>query len=863
MIATSVTSDRSREFRAIGLVSIELILTLFVIQKFQIESRTFFQVMVLGAAGFVVHALLPLPYRMAFFGFVSLASVILALGPRDGVSLILLGLVLIGISHLPVLLMFRVVLLAATAALFAIWRMEWLPAPWSVAIWPILASMFMFRLALYVYTLKHDKRRPTIAQTLAYFFMLPNVCFPLYPVVDYSTFIRTYYDRDAAQIYTTGMRWIVRGLIHLILYRFVYLYLVGDPSNVASLFDLVQFMLATFLLYLRVSGQFHLIAGVLHLYGFRLPETHHLYYLASSFSDFWRRINIYWKDFMMKLVYYPSYFKLRRGGANFGMVTSTIIVFAATWMLHSYQWFWLRGGFPFTLQDGLFWAILGTLVVFGSLREMQRSSKRKLRRSSGWNAGLALRRLGTFSVICVLWSLWSSDSVTTWLTMLGAASNTSLRDVALLTVLVTAAAVIAGREWSVRGADDNIVMPLHRRPELQCIVLLLGVLAIGETSLYARYAPKLAATIASMQKSTLNVSDAALLHKGYYENLDNSSRMTAQLWDIRAKKPSHWVSLASTEAYRKRTDFMLDDLRPGVHISFEDQPFTTNRWGMRDRDRSLAKPEGTYRIALLGPSHIMGSGVADDQTIAVYLEERLNQSTGPGPHQRYEVLNFGVAAYSLTQQLAMLEDRVVGFQPDAVLITDSPGLYGPVLDHLETLILSRVSIPYAGLNDLVHQAGIESLGNSGYPVPFENARAILRAVGIETRMPGREAHRHLSLFRDNLVRWTLSRIAAVTREHGAAPVFVALNVVSDPDSNELAAITDAKEAGFLVFNLLDVWKNRDKSALRIAEWDEHPNAAGNQLVAERLMELMSEHRAELQLGTDNQRASATKSNLRK
>jgi len=160
------------------------------------------------------------------------------------------------------------------------------------------------------------------------------------------------------------------------------------------------------------------------------------------------------------------------------------------------------------------------------------------------------------------------------------------------------------------------------------------------------------------------------------------------------------------------------------------------------------------------------------------------------------------------------------------------------------------------LNDIVREAGIESLGNSGYPVPFESARAFLSAVGIETRMPGREAHRRLSPFRDDLVRWALSRIAAVTREHGATPVFVALNVVSDGGDvkpNGLAAIADAQEAGFLVFNLLDVWQNRDKSALRIAEWDEHPNAAGNQLVADRLMELMSKHRSELHLGADYQR----------
>ena len=255
MIQTTATphntidaTGRKRYLWTIALVTIQLVLALVVIRQFQIESRTFFNVMVLATIGFVVHALLPLQYRLSFFTVLSLAGVILAMGPRDGTFLILLGLVLIAICHLPVRLVFRVILLLATGTLFALWRVELLPSPWSAAVWPILASMFMFRLALYLYTLKHDKRRPTAAQTLAYFFMLPNVCFPLYPVIDYATFTRTYYDRDGASIYATGVRWIVRGLIHLMLYRFVYLRLVIDPSEVLTLGDLVQFMLATFLL---------------------------------------------------------------------------------------------------------------------------------------------------------------------------------------------------------------------------------------------------------------------------------------------------------------------------------------------------------------------------------------------------------------------------------------------------------------------------------------------------------------------------------------------------------------------------------------------------------------------------------------
>src|SRR6185503_6200623 len=168
----------------IVVTALQFALVLLVIWQFRLESRTFLHVMALLGVGFVVHALLPLRLRLPFFAILSLATVPVAFGIWDGAFLIALGMVLIGICHVPLPLVARVVLLLATGALFAVWRVEWLPTAWSVAIWPILGSMFMFRLALYIYSLKHDERRPTPARTIAYFFMAPNVCFPLYPVVE-------------------------------------------------------------------------------------------------------------------------------------------------------------------------------------------------------------------------------------------------------------------------------------------------------------------------------------------------------------------------------------------------------------------------------------------------------------------------------------------------------------------------------------------------------------------------------------------------------------------------------------------------------------------------------------------------------
>lgn len=173
-------------------------------------------------------------------------------------------------------------------------------------------------------------------------------------------------------------------------------------------------MVTTYLLYLRVSGQFHIIVGLLHLFGYDLPETHRRYLLAHSLTDFWRRINIYWKDFMVKLVYFPLYFRLRRKGDVTAQVAATAAVFVVTWLLHSYQWFWLRGEWLFTWPDTLFWAILGALVIVNVVVE---SKQRRKARVSGWqgHARRGVQVAGTFTLITTLWFLWNASSLRVWL----------------------------------------------------------------------------------------------------------------------------------------------------------------------------------------------------------------------------------------------------------------------------------------------------------------------------------------------------------------------------------------------------------------------------------------------------------------
>src|SRR5262245_50800316 len=311
----------------------------------------------LAFVGFAIHAFLPLSWRPLFFVALCFAGILMVLGPESGAWVIGLGLVLIGICHLPMGLWYRVALLAGVGALLAAQRVGAISSPWSQAVWPILGSMFMFRLIVYLYDRSHETVPASPTRTLGYFFLLPNVCFPLFPVVDYKAFRRNYFDDEATRIYQVGVSWMVRGVVHLLLYRLVYYYFVLAPSEVHNVQTLTQFVVANFLLYLRISGQFHIIVGMLYLFGFRLPETHHKYFLSSSFTDFWRRINIYWKDFMLKIFYYPAYFKLKSYGPMRALVISTFLVFFATWALHAYQWFWLRGKVLLAWTDAAFWGI--------------------------------------------------------------------------------------------------------------------------------------------------------------------------------------------------------------------------------------------------------------------------------------------------------------------------------------------------------------------------------------------------------------------------------------------------------------------------------------------------------------------------
>ena len=411
-----------------------LALLLAVFHVYQVEQRAFqghaFEsLMTLALLAMPAHYLAPLRWKKPLFVAVSIGGLLTVAGPWASAVVLAVAAAFMGVCYLPIPWAARAASCAAMAATIAYAR----HAPAIAAIpddaWTIAASMLMFRLIIFLYELKYASAPESPLDAISYFFLLPNFCFLHFPVVDYRTMQRGYFAADVHATQRRGMAMMFRGTLHLLAYRLIYHQMLIPASSVQGIEDLLSFVVCNYLLYLQVSGQFHMACGMLHLFGYQLPETHLRYLLATSFTDYWRRINIYWKDFMVRIFFNPVVFRLKRWPQPLALAAATAVVFLATWLLHGYQLFWLRGGWGFAVPDALFWGTLGGLVAINVQLDARRHPAARAQsaggrgRSGGSSArDLAVRALktfGTFATIALLWSLWSSPSLGAWLDMLG------------------------------------------------------------------------------------------------------------------------------------------------------------------------------------------------------------------------------------------------------------------------------------------------------------------------------------------------------------------------------------------------------------------------------------------------------------
>jgi len=800
-------------------MTLELALILFSIYSFEIErEQGLLTILPLIFVGFVLSLVLRARYRLPMLLILSFISLFALLGAKHGALVVGIGMTLVLICHLPISFSLRVLIITLAGAFLASIRAGWIPFSWGSAVIPTLGSIFMFRLLLYLHDLKQKAPQPaSIWHRLCYFFLLPNSCFLLFPVIDYRTFVKSYETDDRTSAMQQGMIWMFMGLAQMLVYRIIYFYWIPVPSEVVNARTLAVHLITGYALLLRICGQFTLSVGIICIFGFRLPPNFHNYYLATGFSDFWRRTNIYWKDFLTKLYYYPLYFRFRKWGIATATVISLLLVFFVTWLLHSYQFFWLKGKFPVSSVDALFWGSFAVAVVLDSLLQLNSTNKKSLG-TRNWNFRSACMRsckwLLFFTTMCILWSLWSSASVTEWIHTMATLQRIRLFEIGA-TVIILVFLVVAGSLFQ-RLASGLTLFPEKRfyRSASSVVVILLALLGIR---FFVTGQSHLAVFVENIREPRLNRRDQQVSLKGYYEPLMGREQFITHFQEGKIEQGDDQTEPNDSGSLIPTNDLRISTFAPSHSFTTKGSEIRTNQWGMRDKEYSLVKPPNTYRFAILGSSVELGVGVRFEENFESLLENRLNELDGK--NRKYEILNFSRSGYSVVENTVVCEKEALMFQPDAVLLFIHGAEEQRILNNLFKAMHKGIDLQELG--KYLPEAAIN--GTTDF---YEFNRQIVP---------------HL----DGIENWALKKIAADVLKVHAIPV--CLYMEPDKLSGNRTGLWPkvAMENGFIFLNVGSALVGGDE--LFLSPYDQHLSVKGHRLVADYLYQQILSHQKDLGL----------------
>lgn len=822
-VNTAEQSFKRSSILQFAAVLIQLTALLLVVKLYRIESQNGLPEILKWITGaFVAHAALPVRFRNISFVLFCWAAILYLFGPTTGLMIISIILAFVITALLPIKYKFRLVLIIAGAAVLIVLRKNIIYMPRVTLAATFAGFMLMFRMIIFMHDVRYEKNNPGIWKRLSYFFMLPNLCFPLFPTVDYQTFLKSGYNDEESRIHRKGIRWLIRGVVHLLLYRLIYKYAVPSPATITDPADLLQFAATSYLLILRMSGVYYLAVGSLHLFGYNLPPLFNNFFLIPNLAEIWRRINIYWREFVIKVFYYPIWFRLRKVKHVNTFVLAGLITFFITWQMHSWQWFWVLGKYPFTAIDFTYWLILGTAVTFSNYRESKKGPTRvnEIKQDS-WIASI---RYGVgcvliFLFMSSLWSLWNSPDFNSWTYTLRKGLNVPITEYSVVVLIIAGAILIVAILHKLnRKLKIDIDKPLSLSGTFfLCMSLALPLIAMQQTNIQNVLPENFRKAIQELSHASLNQQDKENAEQGYYEQL---------LEDPTKNNP--WEVRINSEAKRENVQSIIIPVnnilqrkfKPNGIAKEENFTLTTNSWGMRDKEYALNKSTGTYRIALLGGSYEMGSEVNDGKNYESLLETFLNELLIKNDSiERIEILNFSLGGYHLPQQVWLMQNEVVKFNPDAVIYV----AHSEDERRLNGFLASSIQ--------------------NGVPLSFPYLTHIREKSGAEQSLSRNEIKDRLIPYSDSLFVWGYRSIAEHCRSENIAAIWLYLPATADivVTAERSHQQQMAKDAGFRTILIEDPYLGVNVREIQLNENDSHPNENGHALIASKILSaLMNE-----------------------
>lgn len=289
-----------------------------------------------------------------------------------------------------------------------------------------------------------------------------------------------------------------------------------------------------------------------------------------------------------------------------------------------------------------------------------------------------------------------------------------------------------------------------------------------------------------------------------------------------------------------------ESVYPGVDGEEERRvSYKINGRGFRDRQMTVEKPPGTYRIAMLGDSFTYGTGLDIEDTLSRQLERELSALL---PETPIQVINCGVPATHAGEQVALLRYRVRQIQPDMVIITAS------LEDTAGFALPSRKNRGPRWESEWILRLGLTSGRVEDDTATLSPAQARLqpwrhRSVLVDLLANKTFAYLHGRLastsYHENWMpdapgvarlREVLGDAAAMAREDGFAlrvHLYPSLLVLTDeyPFATEIGRFADiCRDLDIPFLDLLEPLLGADAASLRVHPHDRHPSAEAHALV---------------------------------
>ncbi len=307
---------------------------------------------------------------------------------------------------------------------------------------------------------------------------------------------------------------------------------------------------------------------------------------------------------------------------------------------------------------------------------------------------------------------------------------------------------------------------------------------------------------------------------GYYEQLIDGNRLSKpeELAEENADQPPPgWVPFGASGIVEPDPSYLRWRMKPNLDMTWNGARFRTNSRGYRTPEVPLDKPNGVYRIVVVGSSNTMGHGVADDEAYPRLLEAWFRGLPDPG--RRIEVVNLAVSGDSPSRKLLRMAIEVEKYHPDWIL-TDA-SILDPSLEerHLDAVVHSdpMPTIPLEYVAAALHRSKV-SAGDS--PLEFQKKiRFELKAL-LDGAYGGWSDYS-----RRTGVPLTMVLLPRADEKH------------ENPVMHKLIHVL-VRRYQLDCLDLSDAFGDLDVDAFRVSPWDKHPSVLGHRLIFESLRDAL-------------------------